>query len=78
MLEPQTLVNAFEVPHDKAPEFIAAWETTRVYLSSRPGYIDTSHYTGAVNLEISRPGRGAPSRTAKFIFGTPFGCRVGR
>jgi len=42
MPEPLTLINAFEVPHDEAPQFIAAWETTRDYLSARPGYIDTS------------------------------------
>ena len=42
MPEPLTLINAFEVPHDKAHQFVAAWETTRDYLSSRPSYIDTS------------------------------------
>ncbi len=42
MAETLTLVNAFEVPPDQAPQFIAAWETTRDYLSSRPGYIDTT------------------------------------
>jgi len=42
MADPLTLINAFEVPGDQADQFIAAWEKTRDYLSSQPGYIDTS------------------------------------
>jgi heme oxygenase (mycobilin-producing) len=42
MAEPLALINAFEVPGDKAEEFIAAWEKTRDYLMSQPGYIDTA------------------------------------
>lgn len=42
MPEHVTLINAFEVPADEAPQFIAAWEKTRDYLHSAPGYIDTS------------------------------------
>jgi len=42
MADPVTLINAFEVPGDQADQFIAAWEKTRDYLASQPGYIDTS------------------------------------
>ena len=42
MADPLTLINAFEVPGDEADQFVAAWEKTRDYLSSQPGYIDTS------------------------------------
>ena len=42
MADPVTLINAFEVPGGEADQFIAAWEKTRDYLSSQPGYIDTS------------------------------------
>ena len=42
MADPLTLINAFEVPGDQADQFIAAWEKTRDYLSSQPGYIDTA------------------------------------
>jgi heme oxygenase (mycobilin-producing) len=41
MAEPVILINAFEVPGDEAGQFIAAWEKTRDYLQSQPGYIDT-------------------------------------
>jgi heme-degrading monooxygenase HmoA len=39
--EPLVLINAFEVPGDQAEQFIAAWEKTRDYLASQPGYVDT-------------------------------------
>jgi heme oxygenase (mycobilin-producing) len=42
MADPLTLINAFEVPGDQAEQFIAAWEQTRDYLSSQPGYVDTA------------------------------------
>jgi heme-degrading monooxygenase HmoA len=42
MAEPVVLINAFEVPGDQAEQFIAAWEKTRDYLQSQPGYIDTT------------------------------------
>jgi len=42
MAEPVILINAFEVPGDQAEQFIAAWEKTRDYLRSQPGYIDTT------------------------------------
>jgi heme-degrading monooxygenase HmoA len=42
MAEPVVLINAFEVPGDQAEQFIAAWEKTRDYLRSQPGYIDTT------------------------------------
>ena len=42
MADPLTLINAFEVPGDEADQFIAAWEKTRDYLSSQPGYVDTA------------------------------------
>src|SRR6266851_6713520 len=40
--EPLTLINAFEVPGDEADRFIAAWEKTRDYLRSQPGYVDNA------------------------------------
>jgi heme-degrading monooxygenase HmoA len=42
MAEPVILINAFEVPAADADEFIAAWEKTRDYLQTQPGYIDTA------------------------------------
>lgn len=36
------LINAFEVPAADADAFITAWEKTRDYLSTQPGYIDTA------------------------------------
>lgn len=42
MADPLTLINAFEVPDGETDQFIAAWEKTRDYLSSQPGYIDTA------------------------------------
>jgi heme-degrading monooxygenase HmoA len=36
------LINAFEVPAAEAGLFIAAWEKTRDYLQTQPGYIDTA------------------------------------
>jgi heme-degrading monooxygenase HmoA len=42
MAEPVILINAFEVPAAEEAEFIAAWEKTRDYLESQPGYIDTA------------------------------------
>jgi heme-degrading monooxygenase HmoA len=42
MTEPVILINAFEVPGDEAERFIAAWEKSRDYLRSQPGYVDTA------------------------------------
>ena len=42
MAEPLTLINAFEVPGEQAEQFIAAWEKTRDYLETQPGYVDTA------------------------------------
>jgi heme oxygenase (mycobilin-producing) len=42
MAEPLVLINAFEVPSDDARQFIAAWEKSRDYLQSQPGYVDTA------------------------------------
>ena len=42
MTEPMTLINAFEVPGEEAGQFIAAWEKTRDYLATQPGYVDTA------------------------------------
>jgi heme-degrading monooxygenase HmoA len=42
MADSLTLINAFEVPGGEADQFIAAWEKTRDYLSSQPGYVDTA------------------------------------
>ena len=41
MTEPVVLVNSFEVPAADTEEFIAAWEKTRDYLQTQPGYVDT-------------------------------------
>ena len=42
MAEPVVLINAFEVPVAEAEKFLAAWEKTRDYLQTQPGYIDTA------------------------------------
>jgi heme oxygenase (mycobilin-producing) len=42
MAEPVVLINAFEVPPGQAGAFIAAWEKTRDFLQSQPGYIETA------------------------------------
>jgi heme oxygenase (mycobilin-producing) len=42
MAEAVTLINAFEVPAEDAENFIAAWEKTRDYLRTQPGYVDTA------------------------------------
>jgi heme oxygenase (mycobilin-producing) len=42
MADPLVLINAFEVPAADAERFIAAWEQTRDYLMSQPGYVDTA------------------------------------
>jgi heme-degrading monooxygenase HmoA len=42
MAEPVVLINAFEVPREEAERFIAAWEKSRDYLASQPGYVDTA------------------------------------
>jgi len=42
MTEPLVLINAFEVPGEEADQFIAAWEKTRDYLATQPGYMDTA------------------------------------
>ena len=42
MTEPVVLINPFEVPADKAGDFIAAWEATREFLWTQPGYIETA------------------------------------
>jgi heme oxygenase (mycobilin-producing) len=42
MTEAVTLINSFEVPAADAETFIAAWEKTRDFLQTQPGYIDTA------------------------------------
>jgi len=42
MAEPVVLINAFEVPAGDAGKFIAAWQRTRDYLETQPGYLDTA------------------------------------
>jgi heme oxygenase (mycobilin-producing) len=42
MTEAVVLINSFEVPAADADAFIAAWEKTRDFLQTQPGYIDTS------------------------------------
>ena len=51
MADPLVLINAFEVPREDAERFIAAWESTRDYLSSQPGYVDTALHQ-AVNADF--------------------------
>ena len=43
-----TLINIFEVPAGDEDEFIAAWEKTRDYLQTQPGYIDTALHQAVV------------------------------
>jgi heme-degrading monooxygenase HmoA len=53
MAEPVVLINSFEVPDGDAEKFISAWEKTRDYLESQPGYIDTVlHQAAAPNAEF--------------------------
>ena len=53
MAEPVVLINAFEVPAGEAEQFIAAWEQTRDYLETQPGYIDTAlHQAFAPDAEF--------------------------
>jgi heme oxygenase (mycobilin-producing) len=40
--EPVVLINAFEVEPGQAEAFIAAWEQSRDFLQSQPGYIETA------------------------------------
>jgi len=42
MADEVILINAFEVPAEDAEAFIAAWEKTRDYLRTQPGYVDTA------------------------------------
>jgi heme-degrading monooxygenase HmoA len=42
MTEAVILINSFEVPAADADTFVAAWEKTRDFLQTQPGYIDTS------------------------------------
>jgi hypothetical protein len=51
--EPLTLINAFEVPGEQAEQFIAAWEKTRDYLETRPGYVDTALHQAVMPAPIS-------------------------
>jgi len=47
MAEAVVLINAFEVPPGDAENFIAAWEKTRDYLQTQPGYVDTALHQAA-------------------------------
>src|SRR5207253_8625079 len=47
MAEAVILINAFEVPPGDAENFIAAWEKTRDYLQTQPGYVDTALHQAA-------------------------------
>jgi heme-degrading monooxygenase HmoA len=42
MADEVILINVFEVPAVEAERFIAAWEKTRDYLQTQPGYLDTA------------------------------------
>jgi heme-degrading monooxygenase HmoA len=47
------LINSFEVPAADTEKFIAAWEKTRDYLETQPGYIDTAlHQAVASDAEF--------------------------
>jgi heme-degrading monooxygenase HmoA len=39
--EPVVLINAFEVPEGQDEAFLAAWERSRAFLSTQPGYLCT-------------------------------------
>ena len=53
MTEAVGLINSFEVPAADAEKFIAAWEKTRDYLETQPGYIDTAlHQAVASDAEF--------------------------
>ena len=53
MTEAVILINAFEVSPGDAENFIAAWEKTRDYLQTQPGYVDTAlHQAAAPNAEF--------------------------
>ena len=47
MAEEVILINAFEVPARDAENFIAAWEKTRDYLQTQPGYVNTALHQAA-------------------------------
>ena len=47
MAEAVILINAFEVPPEDAENFIAAWERTRDYLQTQPGYVETALHQAA-------------------------------
>jgi heme-degrading monooxygenase HmoA len=53
MTEAVVLINSFEVPAPDAEKFIVAWEKTRDYLETQPGYIDTAlHQAVASDAEF--------------------------
>jgi heme-degrading monooxygenase HmoA len=53
MADALVLINAFEVPVAEAERFIAAWEKTRDYLISQPGYVGTAlHQAVTPNAEF--------------------------
>ena len=39
---PFVLINAFEVPEGSDEEFVAAWQSAREFLETRPGYLGTT------------------------------------
>jgi heme oxygenase (mycobilin-producing) len=39
--EPVVLINAFEVPEEQDEAFLEAWEHSRAFLSTQPGYLST-------------------------------------
>jgi heme-degrading monooxygenase HmoA len=54
MADEVVLINAFEVPAGDADTFIAAWEKTRDYLRTQPGYVDTAlHRTVTPRAEFA-------------------------
>ena len=58
MTEPVVLINAFDVPDGEADQFIAAWEKSRDFMQSQPGYVGTALHQ-AVTLVSLMPAAAA-------------------
>ncbi len=51
--EPVVLINAFEVPQGEDEAFLAAWERSRDFLRTQPGYLSTRlHRSLAPNADF--------------------------
>jgi Antibiotic biosynthesis monooxygenase len=82
--EPLTLINAFEVPGDQAEQFIAAWEKTRDYLETQPGYVDTALHQAVMPgaATACAPPQGSrsswPGCSAAPVWSTTIRCGCGK